>query len=409
MLVGFGACIVAIITFAILNLLKDNGTFETGVGNDLTERLFDSAFNDFDTCGFIVVVAYKTFESLDTTDVANTSTGNDTLGDSGASCRKCVINAVFLLFHLNLRGSTDVENGNTTCELGKTLLEFLAVVIALGCSDLVLDLSNTLGNTFFVACAIHDCSVLLVNGNLFGCTKEVDSCAFEFKALFFRNYHTTSEDCDIFEHFFAAVAKTGGFNGAHFQRTAETVDNESCESLAIYILGNDEERTTGLSSSFENREHIFENRNLLVEKEDERVVHVALHLLGVGYEIGRNVTAVELHTFYNINTCVGAFGFFNSDYALFFNLAHSLGNKLTDFGIIVGRDAGNILDFAHIVVNFMSLSLDRLNHTSDSLVDTALEVHRIGTGSYVLETGVDDSLSENSSGCCAITGIVTCL
>ena len=39
-----------------------------------------------------------------------------------------VVEAVFLLFHLDLRSSADVDDGHATGQLGEALLQLLAVV-----------------------------------------------------------------------------------------------------------------------------------------------------------------------------------------------------------------------------------------------------------------------------------------
>src|SRR5690606_39062102 len=47
------------------------------------------------------------------------------------------------------------------------------------------------------------------------------------------------------------------------------------------------------------------------------------------------------------------------------------------------------------------------NNGSDSLIDTPLEVHRIGACSHVLDTMAEDSLGENCCSSCSITGCVS--
>ena len=51
-----------------------------------------------------------------------------------------------------------------------------------------------------------------------------------------------------------------------------------------------------------------------------------------------------------------------------------------------------------VVADLLALLLEALDHGSDSLVDTALEVHRVGAGGHVLDADVDDRLGEHGGG-----------
>ena len=50
--------------------------------------------------------------------------------------------------------------------------------------------------------------------------------------------------------------------------------------------------------------------------------------------------------------------------------------------------------------------LDVVDNSLHGLVDTTLQVHRVGTSGDILQTYVDDALSQNGSSCGAVTGIV---
>ena len=76
---------------------------------------------------------------------------------------------------------------------------------------------------------------------------------------------------------------------------------------------------------------------------------------------------------------------------------HTVGYELTNLRVVVGRDSGNLLNLVIIVLYLLSLTLDRLYHLSDGLVDTALHIEWIGTGSHILHTLRKDGLSQNGS------------
>ena len=137
------------------------------------------------------------------------------------------------------------------------------------------------------------------------------------------------------------------------------------------------------------------------------MVHFTLHLLGISYEVRRNVTAVELHTFNHVDACSCTLCFFNGNNAFFFHLLHCLSDELTNFIIVVCRNACHVFNLVKVITNFLRLSLDAFHNLCNSLVDTTLNVHRISSGSNILQTGGHNCLSEQCCSCCAVTGIVT--
>ncbi len=63
----------------------------------------------------------------------------------------------------------------------------------------------------------------------------------------------------------------------------------------------------------------------------------------------------------------------------------------------------NLLDVA---AYFLSVGLDILDDGGYGLVDTAFEVHGVGPSGDVLQTGVDDGLSQNGSSGGAVASLV---
>ena len=140
--------------------------------------------------------------------------------------------------------------------------------------------------------------------------------------------------------------------------------------------------------------------------ENQRLIHLAGLLFGIVHEVWRNVATVELHTLDNINGSIHTLGLLNGDDAFLLDGLHSLGDELADFLVVVGRNAGNILDLGVVVTNLLRLSLDTVNYSSHGLVDTTLQVHWVGTCGNILETYANHGLGKNSSGSCTITSLV---
>ena len=89
--------------------------------------------------------------------------------------------------------------------------------------------------------------------------------------------------------------KPGALTARHLQAAAELVDDERGKRLALDILGDDEERLTGLHHGLEDRQQRLERRELLLVDEDVGLLELGDHLLRVGDEVGREIAAVELH------------------------------------------------------------------------------------------------------------------
>ncbi len=299
-----------------------------------------------------------------------------------------------------------MEHCHAACELGKTLLKLLAVVVAGGLGYLGLDLGNAGSDAFLVAVAVHDGGVLLVHSHAVCMAEILKSGLVKLHALFFGNHSAACEDSNILEHFLAAVAEAGSLYSANLERAAQAVHNECCERVLVDVFSHDKQRASALCCRFENRKNVLEVRYFLVVDKDQRAVHHALHLLCVGNEVGRDVATVELHAFNHLDSGFGALGLVHCDYSFLLHLLHSLGNESAYGFVVIGRHASHVFDFLEVVAHFLSHRAYACHNGSHSLVDTALEVHRVGTGSNVLKAYGYDSLSEHGGGGCSVAGIV---
>src|SRR6185312_9607896 len=90
------------------------------------------------------------------------------------------------------------------------------------------------------------------------------------------------------------------------------------------------------------------------------------HLVGVGDEVRRDVDAVELHAFNDVEFGLEALGFFDRDHALVANLLDRLGGE----------------------------------------IDATLQVHRVHAGSNRLRAFANDRLRQHGRGGGAVTGEV---
>ncbi len=161
-----------------------------------------------------------------------------------------------------------------------------------------------------------------------------------------------------------------------------------------------------LNSSLEQRQNILQARNLLVEEQDIGVLHLSGHLLGIGDKVGRDVTAVKLHTLDHINSSVSALGLLDSDDTVFLDLLHGCCDDVTNLLVVVSAHACHVANLLQVITHFLRLCLDAGNDSLDGLVNTALDIHGVGSSGNILQALVDDGLCEHC--CCggAIAGVV---
>ena len=205
-------------------------------------------------------------------------------------------------------------------------MQFLAVVVARGGLDLGLNLSGAAFDVLLGTMTVHDGGVVLVDADLVGLTQHLQGGILKLVALLFADDGATSQDGDVFQHFFSTVTEARSLDGSDFQRATQTVDDQGSQSFAVDVFSDDDEGTTGLQGLFEHGQQVLHHGDLLVVDQDVRILIDGFHLLSVGHEVRRNVATVELHTFDDIDVGVDALGILNGDDAFLLHLAHSLGD-----------------------------------------------------------------------------------
>src|SRR5438876_3151144 len=160
--------VVALVAFALLHFLDDERAFAARVVGKLTRRLFNRAahnrYADF-LIGFEVFDAIQRFLGAEQRD---TAAWDDALLDRRTRGVQRIFDASFLLFHLGLGRSADVDDCNAACEFRQALLQFLFVVIAGRLLNLTTDLCDAALDIGFFAFAFDNGGVLLVDGDALG-------------------------------------------------------------------------------------------------------------------------------------------------------------------------------------------------------------------------------------------------
>ena len=120
---------------------------------------------------------------------------------------------------------------------------------------------------------------------------------------------------------------------------------------------------------------------------------------------GRDVAAVELHAFDDVELGLQALRLFDRDDALVADLLHRLGEEVADLLVAVGRDGADLGDLV-VGGDLLGVLLEVLDDGLDREVDAALEVHRVHAGGNRLGAFLDDGGGEHGRGGGAVTGDV---
>jgi hypothetical protein len=170
----------------VADLLHHDATFEAGVHGDLLQRLLDGPGHHAAPRGLVALELLGTVEDLGLgPQQGHPASGHHALLDGGLGGRDGVLDAVLLLFELDLGGRTHLDDRHTARQLGQALLELLAVVVGVGVLDLGLDLVDPALDLGVVAGAFHDRRLVLGNDDLAGPAEHVEPHVLELEADLF--------------------------------------------------------------------------------------------------------------------------------------------------------------------------------------------------------------------------------
>ena len=227
--------------------------------------------------------------------------------------------------------------------------------------------------------------------------------ALEGEAEILADQRATGEHGDVAEHRLAAVAEAGSLGGTDVEDTAELVDDQRREGVAIDILGDDQERLARLGHFLEEREELTEIRDLLLVDEDQGVGELAIHLRGAVDEVGGDVALVELHAVDEADGGLGRLPFLDGDHAVLAHLLQGLGEEVADRTVVVGRDGADLGDLLG-ALDLLSHLVEPDGGSGNSLLDTAANGHRVGAGSHHPRPLAEDRAGEDRGRGRAVTG-----
>ena len=116
-------------------------------------------------------------------------------------------------------------------------------------------------------------------------------------AEIFGDQLAAGEDRNVLQHGLPAVTETGGFHGRNLEAAAQLVHDQRGNRFTFDILSDNDEGPTRLHDGFQYGQHRLQAGEFLLVQQDVGILELSQHLLGICDEIGRDVTAIELHAF----------------------------------------------------------------------------------------------------------------
>ena len=139
--------------------------------------------------------------------------------------------------------------------------------------------------------------------------------------------------------------------------------------------------------------------------QDVGVIQFRQHLFRIGDEIRRQVAAIELHAFDDIQLGLQSLGFLDGNHAFIADGLHRTRDHIADFFLAIRRDRADLRDFL-AGLDLLGPFPDFSGHGLHGHVDAALQVHRVHAGGNGLRTFANDRLGEHGCRCRAVTGDV---
>ena len=131
-------------------------------------------------------------------------------------------------------------------------------------------------------CAVDDGGVFLLDDHALGFAEVVEGGLLERQTHFVGNHGATGEDRDVLQHGLAAIAEARGLDGHDLEDATDVVDDQGRQGFALDVFGNHQQRTAGLGHAFQQRQHLADVRDLLVDQQNVRLFELG-RLIRPGY------------------------------------------------------------------------------------------------------------------------------
>ena len=156
-------------------LLGDEFSFKAGVVADGDDGGLEGLSDDVDTIVLVEVGALKVLDVPGGVEESGSSSDDDALFGGGFSGTDGVIDSVLEFVDFGFGNSADFEDGDSSGELGKSLLELVLVVAGSGGADGLADLVDSLLDGGLVAGSFNHDGVVLADDDLLSGSENLEN------------------------------------------------------------------------------------------------------------------------------------------------------------------------------------------------------------------------------------------
>ena len=142
--------------------------------------------------------------------------------------------------------------------------------------------------------------------NALGGTEVVQGGLLEGHADFFGDHGATGQNSDVLQHGLATITEARRLDGGNLDDAADGVDHQGGQGFAFNVLGDDQQRRPALAAPSSSGQQVADVGDLLVVQQDEGLFQSRRLVLLVVDEVGREVAAVELHAFDDVELVLQA-------------------------------------------------------------------------------------------------------
>ena len=213
------------------------------------------------------------------------------------------------------------------------------------------------------------------------------------------------DDSEVVEECLATVSEERRLDRHGLQRLANRVDHQRRKRLALDVLGDDQQRLSGLRDLLEQRQHVGQRADLLAVQQHQRVLEHRFLSVEVGDEVRRDEALVEADAVRDLQFGVQRRGLLDGDDAVVTHLGHGLADQLADLLVARGH-GGDLSDAPSCRSTGVAAASSASDTASAALPMPRAQLDRVGTRGYLPQPGLDDGLREHGRGGGAVAGDV---
>lgn len=350
-------------------------------------------------------MSLNAIKNLGSVQEGTSSSNDDSLLDGGSGGTDGVLDSVLDLTDLDFGGSSDLDDSDSSLQLGKSLLELFLIVLAGGGGQSLLDLLDSLFDGVLFSISVHDDGVVLGDDDVLALSQDGWLALLESEADVLGDDGSSGEDGNIVEDSLSVVSEGWGLDGADLESSSEFVEDQGGEGFTFDVLSNDEEGSVLLHGVLQEVEDALEVGDLLFGDQDVWVFELGLLGLHVGGEVGGDVSSIESHSLDEFDLVLEGLSVLDGDGSVFSDLFHELGDELSDGSVSIGGDGGNVFDLL-LGLDLDTSGLEVLDDFLDGEGDSSSEVHGVHSGGDGLASFLEDGSGKDGGSGGTITSLI---